>query len=114
MKINSVILKKIHVMHNRFFSIETQNSNSLIKVKLATKTLQSQPLYGKMPPGKFFMLFCRLLIFFKINFFEKFFQQYHQSVKQIRLDPDQAKHFVGPDLGPICLQWLSADNTSRQ
>ena len=27
------------------------------------------------------------------------------------LDPDQARHFVGPDLGPNCLQWLSADNT---
>ena len=26
------------------------------------------------------------------------------------LDPDQARHFVGPDLGPNCLQWLSADN----
>ena len=29
------------------------------------------------------------------------------------LDPDQARHFVGPDLGPNCLQRLSADNTSR-
>ena len=29
----------------------------------------------------FFKHFCRLLIFFKINFFEKFFQEYHQSVK---------------------------------
>ena len=29
------------------------------------------------------------------------------------LDPDQAQRFVGPDLGPICLQRLSADNTSR-
>ena len=26
------------------------------------------------------------------------------------LDPDQARHFVGPDLGPNCLQLLSADN----
>ena len=26
---------------------------------------------------------CCLLIFFKINFFEKFFQEYHLSVKQI-------------------------------
>ena len=26
------------------------------------------------------------------------------------LDPDQARHFVGPDLGPNCLQRLSADN----
>ena len=25
------------------------------------------------------------------------------------LDPDQARHFVGPDLGPNCLQRLPAD-----
>ena len=30
-----------------------------------------------------------------------------------RLDPDQARHFVGPDLGPNCLQRLSADNKSQ-
>ena len=30
------------------------------------------------------------------------------------MDPDQARHFVGPDLGQNCLQRLSADNTSRQ
>ena len=35
-------------------------------------------------------------------FFEKIFQEYHQSVKH--LDPDQARRFVGPDLGPNCLQ----------
>ena len=29
-------------------------------------------------------------------------------------DPDQARHFVGPDLGPNCLQRLSADHTSKQ
>ena len=29
------------------------------------------------------------------------------------LDPDQTR-FVWPDLGPNCLQRLSADNTSRQ
>ena len=28
------------------------------------------------------------------------------------LDPDQARHFVGPDLGPNCLQRLSADDKS--
>ena len=26
------------------------------------------------------------------------------------LDPDHAPHFVGPDLGSICLQRLTADN----
>ena len=30
------------------------------------------------------------------------------------LDPDQARHFVGPDLGPSCLHRLSAEDTSRQ
>ena len=30
------------------------------------------------------------------------------------LDPDQARHFVGPYLGPNCLQRLSADGTCRQ
>ena len=29
------------------------------------------------------------------------------------LDPDQAQHFVGSDLGPNCLQRLSADDKSR-
>ena len=28
--------------------------------------------------------------------------------------PDQAKHFVGPDLGSICLQRLSANGTRRK
>ena len=30
------------------------------------------------------------------------------------VDKDQARHFVGPDLGTNCLQRLSADNSSRQ
>ena len=30
------------------------------------------------------------------------------------LDPDQARHFVGPDLGPNCLQMLSVDSTCKQ
>ena len=30
------------------------------------------------------------------------------------LDPDQARRFVGPDLGPNCLTKLSADDTGRQ
>ena len=29
-------------------------------------------------------------------------------------EPDQAHPFVGPSLGPNCLQKLSTDNTSRQ
>ena len=30
------------------------------------------------------------------------------------LDPDQARRFVGPDLGLNCLPRLSADETGRQ
>ena len=30
------------------------------------------------------------------------------------LDPDQARHSVGPHLVPNCLQKLSADDTGRQ
>ena len=30
------------------------------------------------------------------------------------MDPDQAQHFVGPDLGPDYLQRLSAADISRQ
>ena len=30
------------------------------------------------------------------------------------LDPDQARRFVGPDLGPNCLPRISADDTGRQ
>ena len=29
------------------------------------------------------------------------------------LDADQAQHSVGPDMGPNCLQWLSAIDKSR-
>ena len=57
------------------------------------------------------MPFCRLLIFFKINFFEKFLQKYHLSVKQIG---SRSGPMIGPDLGPICLQKLSAEDTWRQ
>ena len=59
------------------------------------------------------MLFCRLPTLFKINFFEKFFQEYHQSVKQFGSRSGQC--FVEPDLALNCLySRLSADEISRQ
>ena len=30
------------------------------------------------------------------------------------LDPDQDRHFVGPDLDPICCEMFSADNTGKK
>ena len=44
-------------------------------------------------------------------FFEKFFQEYHLSVKQI--GSKSGRCFFRHDLGQICLRRLSADNTSR-
>ena len=58
------------------------------------------------------MLFCRLLIFFKINIFSNSFGNTIRVSNS--LDPDQSRHFVGPDLGPNCLQKLPADGASRQ
>ena len=60
---------------------------------------------------KSFMIFWLLLILFKLTFFKKFLSAI-QSVSN-NLDPDQAQYFVGPYLGPNCLQGLSADDTGK-
>ena len=52
--------------------------------------------------GKFACFFCRLRIFFIKLTFSKHLSGI-QSVSN-SLDPDQAWHFVGPDLGLNCLQ----------
>ena len=63
-------------------------------------------------PGNFFScLFLLSADFFKINFFKKLLQEHYKSVK--RLDPDQDRHFFSPDLGPNCLQRLSADEQGK-
>ena len=49
------------------------------------------------------MLLLSSADFFKINFFEKFFQEHYQGVKQFG-------HSVGPDMGSNCLQRLSTDD----
>ena len=51
--------------------------------------------------GRVFNLICLSSVdfFFKINDLKKFFRS---AIKQ--LNTDQARHFVGPDLGPNCLQ----------
>ena len=67
-----------------------------------------RPAINFLPLGNFSCFFVVCWFFFKINFFEKFFQERHLSVKQIG-----SRENVGPDLGPICLQMLS-DYTRRQ
>ena len=58
------------------------------------------------------MLFCRLLIFSKSTFSKNSLKNNIRVSNS--LDPDQAGHFVGPDLGSNCLHRLSTDDTSRQ
>ena len=36
-----------------------------------------------------------------------------QTAATNSMDPDQDQCFVGPVLGPTCLQWLSADDKSQ-
>ena len=51
------------------------------------------------------------------SFKNQSFQTIHPYILsecQTVLDPDQARHFVGPDLGSNCLQILSADDTGRK
>ena len=45
----------------------------------------------------------------------KFLKNYFRNAFRVanNLNPDQARHFVGPDLGPNCLQRLPAVDTSR-
>ena len=63
--------------------------------------------YCFCPTGKFCMLFVVCRLFFKSFFFKNAIRVSN------RLDPDQARQFVGPGLGPNCLQRFSADDTSR-
>ena len=69
-------------------------------------------IFNSLPTGNIHMLFCRLLIFFKYNYFEK--KKVRNTIRVSNsLDPDQARCYVGPDLNPNCLQKLAADDTSR-
>ena len=57
------------------------------------------------------MLFCRPLIFFQFHFYEKIISEISSECQTVWI---QNRLFVGPDLGPNCLQRLSSDDTSRQ
>ena len=56
------------------------------------------------------MLFCQLMIFFSKSTFSKNPFRVLPSESN-SLEPDLARHFEEPDLGPNCLNRLSADDT---
>ena len=60
----------------------------------------------------FFCIASAEFFFPKIIYFEKNLPEI--PFVSNSLDPDQAPPNVGTELGPSCLQRISADNTSRQ
>ena len=58
------------------------------------------------------MLFCCLLLFSKSTFSKTSFRNIIRLSNS--LDPDQARHFVEPDLVPNYLRRLAAESTVRQ
>ena len=57
------------------------------------------------------MLFIICRIYLKSWLFKTTLQEYHLTVSN-SLNPDQVRHFVGPDLDSNCLQRLSAGEKS--
>ena len=60
--------------------------------------------------GNFSCFFVVCLFFSKSTFLKNSFRNTIRMANS--LDPDQARHFIGPDLGPNCLQRLSADEAN--
>ena len=58
------------------------------------------------------MIFLSSADFFQNQLFSKIYFRDTIRVSN-RLDPDQSRHSVGPDLGPNYLQRKSPDDTSR-
>ena len=58
------------------------------------------------------MLFCCLLIFYLIQHFQNYLSGITSECQSVWIQ--SARHVVGPDLGPNCLQTMSADDTRRQ
>ena len=63
--------------------LQTLITESVIRSLLAYLDVDGEfyrYVFNSLPLGSFSCFFCRLLIVFKINFFDKFFQEYHQNV----------------------------------
>ena len=87
----------------------SQMQCNLINAVFPKSKAMAQSKMGKENPGNYYMLgnvscfCCRLLTF------QKFFQEHYQSVKRF-----ESRHSVSLDLGPNCLQRLSADDISQK
>ena len=99
--------------------ISSLNHRTRIKAKVTHQSLYHQLLrlvlffwpeirMNSLACWDFFHNFCHLPFFFSKLTISK--NSFRNTIRVSNgLDPDQDRHFVGPDLGPNCLQRLSAD-----
>ena len=89
------------------FSCKLAHQINTIKFRPPNETW-TYSAFNSLHAGEF-RFFLHLQIFFIIYIFKKSLRNAIRVSNS--LDPDQARHFVGPDLGPNCLLWLSANST---
>ena len=98
-----IVLKNVHANHNERFLHMT----AILK-RESEITSQSGIVLTPCMLGYFFIIICCLLIYLKLHFSKSFFKNSHRVSNS--LDQDQAQPYVGPDLGPDCLQRSSAND----
>ena len=108
-------------MHNAFFElsfkknilkVEIFGGNEVLCNLFFSITQKDRYAYWYQPSWKFCMLFSIVCKMFSKLFLMKV--SFRKTIRASnRLDPDKARHFVGPDMGPNCLQKLSVDDTRR-
>ena len=99
--------ESMYVQYGPFFLFNDRNNCNCVvpstcKCRYITSILSFGFFAFGMVVGWFFFL--------KISFLKISFRNTIRAANS--LDPDQARHFVGPDLGPNCFQSLSADDTN--
>ena len=106
------------VSHKHVISTKTQHLMNT-SYQCLSKMITNLPILqgSDKPPTLITKLFA-CCVFFSLlssaDFFSKFtfLKSYFRNTIRVsnKLDPDQAWHLVGPDLGTNCLQRLSADD----
>ena len=85
--------------------------NEMFPISVPTSYVFVEKSFNTLHAGKFFMVFVVCCFRSKLFFSKNSFRITIRVANS--LDPDQARHFVGPDLDPNCLQRTSADDTGR-
>ena len=94
-------------------SLDPDQDRENVDSDLGPNCLKRLSAYDKSPCmlGNFNDFCCRLPVFLKINFSKSSFCVINRVSSSLNTDHDRQN--VGPDLGPNCLQRLSADEKSR-